>query len=110
MTLLEGTGAVGNEEDGLHHMLAHIGDQADEAGQGQHQADKAHQLHLENEGVQLFQARVIGRSLQLHHLIQLAHQGVDVGKDGLVIVVLRLDGIGFQLLQHLDGGLVDLLM
>ena len=49
--LLEGTGPVGDEQDGLHHVLAHVGDQADEAEQRQNQAEEAHQLHLENHGV-----------------------------------------------------------
>ena len=60
--------------------------------------------------VHFLQAGVVGLGLQLHHLVQLAHQGGDVGEDGLLIVVLRLGGIGLQLVQHLDGGLVDLLM
>ena len=107
---LEGTGPVGNQEDGLYHMLAHVGDQADEAEQRQNQAEEAHQLHLENHGVHAGQAVVVGGGFHFHDLVQLAHQGGDVGQDGFLVVVLGLGGAGFQQAQHMGGGLVNFLM
>ena len=108
--LLEGTGPVGDAQDGLHHMLAHIGDQADEAGQRQHQADEADQLHLEDHGTHAGQTVVVGGGFHFHALVQLAHQGGDIGQDGFLIIVLSLGGAGFQQSQNMGGGLVDFLM
>ena len=108
--LLKGTGPVGDAQDGLHHVLAHVSDQTDEAGQRQHQADEADQLHLENHGAHAGQTFVVGGGFHFHDLVQLAHQGGDIGQDGFLIVVLGLGGAGFQQSQHVGGGLVDFLV
>ena len=91
-------------------MLADEGDQADQADQSQHQAEEAHQLHLEYHGVHAGETVVIDGGLIRHHLVQMAHQGADVGQNGLLIIVLGLGGTGFQQVQHVGGGLVNLLV
>ena len=66
-------------------MLQHIQHQADQAEQGQDQADSRNGLHQHDGGVHLICAGLIEGIPPINHLVQISHQGGQVRLDVLLI-------------------------
>ena len=107
---MEGLHLLGDVQDGLEHLFQHIHHQADQADQGQHQTDRGNQLHPHNGGVHSAVAVVAQFGSTLQHLVQLGHQGGQVGLDRTLIVILRLGGVGRHHALHLAHRLVQRLV
>ena len=110
MALLERLNLPGDVQNGSKDTLEHIHHQADEAEQRQHQADGGNGLHHHNRGVHFLGILVIEGGPLLDHLIQLAHQGGQVGLNGLLIVVLGAGRTDSHHVLHLSHRLMQLLV
>ena len=94
VALVEGLDLSGNVQDRSQHILQHIHHQADEAEQGQHQTHGGNRLHQYNGGVHLVGTGLIQAGRPVDHLVQLAHQGGQVGLNGILVIILGLDRTG----------------
>ena len=108
--LVKGLAVLGDDQDGLDHVVQHIHHQTDQGDQGQGQAHDGRTVHDADNALHLGLAGGLGVPQQGDHLVQLAHQNRQIALDLVLVVAPGLLGIGLQQVQHVDGGLVELLV
>ena len=108
--VVEGLHLAGDMQNGGQDVLQDIQHQADQADQRQHQANRRNALHQHDGGVHLLGTGLVQGGAQGDDIVQLAHQGGQVGLDGLLIVAPGLGRAGRHQVQHVVRRLVQRLM
>ena len=108
--LVEGLAVLGDNQDGLDNAGDYVNHQADKGDQRQRKADNRRAVHNGDDVLHLRLAGGIGLIQHRYHLVQLAHQDRQVALNGVLIIISGLGRAGLQQIQHVDCGLMQLLV